>query len=142
MGKIAVIYWSGTGCTEMMANAVYEGIKSVNKDAELFFVTDANEDDIDGYDKVAFGCPASGTEELEEWEFKPFYEAAEEKLDGKEVLLFGSYGWGGGPWMEAWVERADEAGLKVFMDEGIIFNGEPDEETLKLCKERGAEFAK
>ena len=61
--KIAVIYWSGTGNTEMMAKAVAEGAG-----AELFSVSDFS-GNIADYDRLAFGCPAMGSEVLEEDEF-------------------------------------------------------------------------
>ena len=32
MSKIAVVYWSGTGNTEAMANAVLEGVKQERKE--------------------------------------------------------------------------------------------------------------
>ena len=65
--KIAVIYWSGTGNTEMMAKAVAEGAG-----AELFSVSDFS-GNIADYDRLAFGCPAMGSEVLEEDEFEPFF---------------------------------------------------------------------
>ena len=36
MSKIAVVYWSGTGNTEAMANEVAEGAKSAGAEAEVF----------------------------------------------------------------------------------------------------------
>ena len=32
MSKTAIIYWSGTGNTEAMANAIFDGAKEVNAD--------------------------------------------------------------------------------------------------------------
>ena len=40
MNKIAVVYWSGTGNTETMANAVVEGAKSSGNEVDLFFSDD------------------------------------------------------------------------------------------------------
>ena len=54
---------------------------------------------MDEYDAIAFGCPALGAEELEESEFGPMFTSCEEKLAGKKIALFGSYGWGDGEWM-------------------------------------------
>lgn len=90
MSKIAVIYWSGTGNTAMMANEIAAGIGS---DAEVFSV-DAFHGNVADYDKIAFGCAAMGDEVLEEAEFEPFFSAVEGSLKGKKVALFGSYGWG------------------------------------------------
>lgn len=36
MSKIAVVYWSGTGNTEMMALKVAEGAKAAGAEAALF----------------------------------------------------------------------------------------------------------
>lgn len=134
--KIAVIYWSGTGNTELMAKAIAEGAG-----AELFSVSDFS-GDVAGYDKVAFGCPAMGDEILEEDEFEPFFSGVENKLSGKPVALFGSYDWGDGEWMRQWTERAKNDGADVFTGEGLIVNNTPDDEALEKCKAFGAEFAK
>jgi len=57
MKKAAVIYWSGTGNTEAMANAVLEGMKSAGADAVLLTASDVDASDVGGYDAVALGCP-------------------------------------------------------------------------------------
>ena len=59
--KIAVVYWSGTGNTEAMANAVAEGVKGSRADVDLLNSIAAGE--LGAYDAVAFGCPAMGAEE-------------------------------------------------------------------------------
>ena len=99
MSTTAVIYWSGTGNTEAMAEAVAEGAKSVNPETELFSVSDISASDAAGFDNLILGCPAMGAEVLEEGEFEPFFSELEPKLAGKNVALFGSYGWGDGEWM-------------------------------------------
>lgn len=81
MSKIAVIYWSGTGNTAMMANEIAAGIGS---DAEVFSV-DAFHGNVADYDKIAFGCAAMGDEVLEEAEFEPFFSAVEGSLKGKKL---------------------------------------------------------
>ena len=134
--SIAVIYWSGTGNTEMMAKAIAEGAG-----AELFSVSDFT-GDITVYDKVAFGCPAMGDEILEEDEFEPFFTSVEDKLSGKQVALFGSYDWGDGEWMRKWAERTAAAGADVFTGEGLIVNNTPDDEALDKCRAFGEDFAK
>ena len=78
--KVLVVYWSGTGNTEAMANAVYEGAKESGADVELCNVSEVT--DITGYDVVLMGCPAMGAEELEPDEFEPFFEANQKKLTG------------------------------------------------------------
>lgn len=94
MSKTAVVYWSSTGNTEAMANAVAEGAKAAGAEAELIEASAFSQDKISSFDGFAFGCPAMGDEELEESEFAPMFEACEDALSGKAVALFGSYGWG------------------------------------------------
>lgn len=132
MSKIAVIYWSGTGNTAMMANEIAAGIGS---DAEVFSV-DAFHGNVADYDKIAFGCAAMGDEVLEEAEFEPFFSAVEGSLKGKKVALFGSYGWGDGEWMRTWEEtcRGDGAELAC---EPVICNEAPDEDALSACQALG-----
>lgn len=134
--KAAVIYWSGTGNTEQMAQAIAEGAG-----ADLFAVSDFS-GKLDAYDRVAFGCSAMGDEVLEESEFEPFFAEVEGELSGKTIALFGSYGWGDGQWMRDWVDRAKADGAVVFGDEGLIVNETPSEEDLENCKQFGENFAK
>lgn len=99
MSKVAVVYWSGTGNTEMMAQKVAEGAKEAGAEVSVLTCADFSADDVDAYDAIAFGCPAMGAEELEDTEFEPMFSACESKLSGKKIALFGSYGWGDGEWM-------------------------------------------
>lgn len=132
--KAAVIYWSGTGNTEAMAQAVAQGAG-----AELFSVSDFS-GNIEEYDALAFGCPAMGSEVLEESEFEPFFSAVESKLGGKRVALFGSYGWGDGEWMRSWEERVASANAALVNGEGIIANEFPSDEALEQCRELGKDL--
>ncbi len=133
--KTAVIYWSGTGNTEAMANAVAEGAG-----ADLFTVSDFS-GSIAELDAVAFGCPAMGAEVLEEDEFEPFFTSIEGDLSGKKVLLFGSYGWGDGEWMRNWADRTKAAGATLVGDEGYIVNEAPTDDDVAKLKALGAELA-
>lgn len=134
--KQAVIYWSGTGNTKAMAEAIAEGMGA---DTEIFSV-DAFTGNVADYDKLALGCPAMGDEVLEEGEFEPFFTAAEGSLSGKKVALFGSYGWGDGQWMRDWKDRAEKAGANL-LDDGLIINGFPDADGKDQCKALGENLA-
>ncbi len=133
MNKTAIIYWSGTGNTEAMANAIAEGAKSVNPDAALYSVSDISADSAAEFDTLILGCPAMGAEVLEESEFEPFFEALEGKLSGKKVALFGSYGWGDGEWMRNWEERVKNAGAELIDGEGLTAADFPDDDALEKC---------
>lgn len=141
MSKIAVIYWSGTGNTEAMAQAVAEGAKGAGAAVDLFSVSETTPEAAAGYDALALGCPAMGAEVLEESEFEPFFTALEGRLSGKKTALFGSYGWGDGQWMRDWYERAGSAGAALCGAEGLMVNETPDEDGLKACQDLGAALA-
>ena len=136
MSKVAVVYWSGTGNTEAMANKVAEGAKAAGAEVEVISADDFDGTDISGFDGVAFGCPAMGDEELEDSVFQPVFEACEAKLAGKKVALFGSYGWGDGEWMRSWEEKCQNDGVTLAAD-SVICNEEPDDEAQAACIELG-----
>ena len=141
MNKTAIIYWSGTGNTAAMAEAIAEGAKSVNPDAALFGISDITADDAASYDNLALGCPAMGAEVLEEGEFEPFFTELEEKITGKNIALFGSYGWGDGEWMRSWQARVTAAGATLVGGEGLTANDMPDDAALEQCRELGMTLA-
>ena len=136
MSKVAVVYWSGTGNTEAMANKVAEGAKAAGAEVEVISADDFDGTDISGFDGVAFGCPAMGDEELEDSVFQPVFEACEAKLAGKKVALFGSYGWGDGEWMHSWEEKCQNDGVALAVD-SVICNEDPDDEAQAACIELG-----
>ena len=139
--SIKIVFWSGTGNTQSMAEAVAEGVKGAGADAELIEVADADAAKL-AEDKVfALGCPSMGSEQLEETEMEPFVDELKSLVSGKNILLFGSYGWGDGEWMRNWVEEMVNAGAVMVEDEGIICNDAPDDETLEALKAAGAKLA-
>ena len=135
MNKTAVVYWSGTGNTEAMAQAVAE-----SAGAELFACADFDAAKVDEFDAIAFGCPSMGAEQLEEDEFEPLFSACESKLSGKKIALFGSYGWGDGEWMRNWQEQCEADGA-ILVAEPVICNDAPDDDALEACKALGAKLA-
>lgn len=141
MSKVAVIFWSGTGNTEMMANAIADGAKEAGAEVSLLPVSATSADQAAGFDRLALGCPAMGAEVLEEMEFEPFFAELESKLSGKRVALFGSFGWGDGQWMRDWYSRTDEAGAVMVGEEGLMAHELPTSEVLDRCKALGKELA-
>jgi flavodoxin short chain len=136
MEKVAVIYWSGTGNTEMMAKYIAEGVKAAGGEADVFSVSDFPQGNLAEYGRFALGCPAMGAEELEDSEFQPFYDAVKPSLAGKKVALFGSYGWGGGEWMNPWKADAEAAGL-ILVAEPLAIESAPDEAGKQACADLG-----
>ena len=137
MSKIAVVYWSSTGNTEAMANAVAEGAKNAGADVTLYTATEFSANLVDDFDAIAFGCPSMGAEQLEESEFEPMFMDCESKLKGKKIALFGSYGWGDGEWMRTWEEtcRSDDALLAC---DSVICQETPDDDAEAECRALGA----
>lgn len=140
MSKIAVVYWSGTGNTEAMAAAVAEGAREKDADVTLITAADFSADQVGSYDAIAFGCPSMGAEQLEESEFEPMFTACEGSLQGKNIALFGSFGWGDGEWMRNWEERCIQDGASLVSD-SVICNEAPDDEALSACRALGAALA-
>ena len=140
MSKVAVVYWSGTGNTEAMANAVADGIQSKGAEAVMLGPSDFTKDMVAEYDAIAFGCPAMGAEQLEEAEYQPMWDDVKEALSGKKIALFGSYGWGDGEWMRNWEDRCKAAGANLVCD-SVTVNDAPDADGVASCKNLGAAIA-
>ena len=128
MSKVAVVYWTGTGNTEAMANAVVSAAEG--KGAEVTVVSsDYEAFDPTGYDAIALGCPAMGDEVLEEDEFQPMYDRIKDGLVGKKVAIFGSYGWGDGQWIRDWKDDIEAAGVTLVVDP-VMANDAPDDDAI------------
>ena len=140
MSKVAVVYWSGTGNTQAMANAVVDGAQGAGAEVTLLTASEFGSDKVSGFDSIAFGCPAMGAEVLEETEFDPMFSAVEGTLSGKKIALFGSYGWGDGQWMRDWEDRCKGDGA-VLVTDSVMANNAPDDSVLEECKSLGMALA-
>ena len=130
--KTAVIYWSGTGNTEAMANAINEACKASG--AEVIFGTadSADKAAVTGCDVILLGSPAMGDEVLED-SVEEFYSGIEGSLNGKKVGIFGSYDWGDGQWLRDWNDRLSNAGA-VNAAEPLMVHLTPEEADVEQCK--------
>lgn len=140
MKKIAVVYWSGTGNTEAMAAKVAEGVTAAGATADTFNAGDFSAEMLDNFEAVAFGCPSMGCEQLEDSEFEPMFLSCEQKLNGKKIVLFGSYGWGDGEWMRTWEDTCTSFGAVLVCD-SVICNEAPNDEAQNACIELGKALA-
>ncbi|MBR4832370.1 MAG: flavodoxin [Butyrivibrio sp.] len=140
MSKIAIVYWSGTGNTHAMAEAVKAGAEGAGASVDMFSPSEFNQSLISGYDAIAFGCPAMGAEVLEETEFDPMFTEIEGFLSGKKVALFGSYGWGDGQWMRDWEERCKSNNVNLVTD-SVMANNAPSDADLENCSALGRAIA-
>ncbi len=140
MSKVAVVFWSGTGNTSAMADAVADGAKAKGAEVDVIQAGDFTAASAAAYDAVAMGCPAMGAEVLEESEFLPMFDDVKGALAGKKVALFGSYGWGDGEWMRNWEDDCKDAGITLAAD-SVICNDAPDDEAVSSCEALGAALA-
>lgn len=140
MSKVAVVFWSATGNTEAMADAVVAGAEKAGAEVSKFTSAEFANADVSSFDGIAFGCPAMGAEVLEEDEFQPMWDDVKGKVKDKKVGLFGSYGWGSGGWMDSWADDAKSAGVALAADP-VIANEAPDDAAVAACEALGAAIA-
>lgn len=140
MNKLAIVYWSGTGNTETMANCIADGARESGAEVAMLSPGEFSATRFSEFGVVAFGCPAMGAEQLEESEFEPMYQDLRGSLSGKPVGLFGSYGWGDGEWIRTWAEDAEAAGARLVV-EPVMANGSPDGDAETACAALGAALA-
>jgi flavodoxin short chain len=136
---IAIVYWSGTGNTKAMAEAIAAGAAADGVQVNLWSVDQASLNEVSQADGIALGCPAMGAEVLEEMEMDPFVSTLEPNVAGKPIILFGSYDWGDGQWMREWAERMQASQARL-VDEGLIYQGAPDAAGEEACKQLGAKL--
>ena len=131
--KASVIFWSGTGNTEAMANEIAAKLKELGADTKLLTVEEASVDDAKDADLLALGCPAMGAEELEEDYFRPYFDSIKDVIKDKKVAIFGSYEWNSGEWMDLWKNECADCGISVV--DALIAYDHPDAEALAKCRE-------
>mgnify|MGYP000632896753 CR=1 FL=1 len=131
MSKVAVVYWSGTGNTEMMAQKVAEGAKEAGAEVSVLTCADFSADDVDAYDAIAFGCPAMGAEELEDTEFEPMFSACESKLSGRKSLC--SVPMDGETRVDAHLEESCKNDGAELVCDSVICADAPDDEAEAAC---------
>ncbi len=136
MSKVGIVFWSGTGNTEMMAQSVEEGVVEAGGSASVMTSAEFTCDMVDDFDALAFGCPSMGSEQLEESEFEPMFNEISDKLSGKKIALFGSYGWGDGEWMRNWEDECSSIGANI-VHESVICCGAPDDTAQEELKALG-----
>lgn len=141
MEKIYVIYWSMSGNTQAMAEAIAKGINDSGKEAVVQYVSEASVSELQDAKVFALGCPAMGAEVLEEGEMEPFVSEVEGIAAGKKIALFGSYGWGDGQWMRDWEERMSGCGAVIINGAGLICHETPDDAMISECENLGKQIA-
>ena len=139
MKEVYVVYWSSTGNTQAMAEAVGAGINEAGGTARVVEVSSVQAPELENQACFALGASAMGAEELD-GEMDAFVSEVEAFAAGRQIALFGSYDWGDGEWMRSWADRMSRAGAVIVDGEGLIANLAPDEETVAACKALGAKL--
>jgi flavorubredoxin len=140
MKKILVLYYSRTGNTEKMANAVAEGAKS-NSDVEVELTYHVDAESLGSYDAILVGSPTYHHDVP--IDFKNLFEDAAVKgisLKGKVGAAFGSYGWSG----EAPKLIMEIMKYKFEMqiaEAPLLAKYVPDQNMLNACKTLGAKVS-
>ena len=138
MAKLNIIYFSTSGNTEQMSIYIEQGAKEAGVEAEMISVDAADESSVNA-EFIAFGSPASGSEEVAP-EITEFIESVKDKLKGRKIGIFGSYDWGGGEWLSLWADELSKAGISV-VGKGCMANLAPDDtEKIENCKEYGKQI--
>ncbi len=91
MGKVLISYYSRTGKTKKMAEYVAEGVRFSGNSADIKPLSEIkSEQDLEGYDGYAFGCPTYHRDMTAN--MKQFLFVVEKaNLAGKAGGAFGSY---------------------------------------------------
>ncbi|MBN1893070.1 flavodoxin domain-containing protein [bacterium] len=124
MGRILVLYDSGTGNTKAMAGLVAAGARKITgMTVTLREVSEASKEDILACDGIAVGSPTHTG--LLSWKMKRFWDEEMHelwgKIDGKIGCAFSSsWGWGGGN------ELACASILAMLINFGFLVFGVPD----------------
>jgi flavodoxin short chain len=124
-----------------MAESIGAGARNAGAGVSVANVKDANVKNALSADVIALGSPAMGAEVIEEDEMEPFVAALESiGLAGKKLVLFGSYDWGDGQWMQDWENRMKKAG-SIIVAPCIIAHNAPDATVLAELEGLGKALA-
>ena len=143
MVEVLVLYYSRTGRTEALANAVAEGVESVDgASAKMKRVDYATVNDFISCDAVAFGSPnyfsyMAGL-------MKDFFDKAlsiREEVEGKPSVAFTSGGGASNSALLSLERMILSFRLEKVMD-GVVSQGEPTEEDFRVCKKLGETLAR
>lgn len=140
MKKISIIYWSNGGNVEVLANSILEGIGEgvlVN----MKHVQDATIEDVLESDAVAFGSPSMDSNKIEQNDMEPFINNFKlMQIDQKKIVLFGSYGWDDGKFMDDWIQRMTDYNFNVIGH--IAVKESPNQKDLQEAKRLGENLTK
>ena len=140
MTKALILYYSRTGNTEKMANAIAEGIKSSGKvEVEINYHVDPK--DLSSYDAIIVGAPTYNHDMPVDFK-NLFVEVAVEGISLKDKIgaVFGSYGWSG---------EAPKLVLEIMkykfemktIEPPLLIKNTPDQNALNECRNLGVKVS-
>lgn len=143
MAKIILVYTSMTGNTEMMADAVAEGVREAEDDIAVYEIMDGIEaSELENYDGILLGSYTWGDGELPD-EFLDFYDQMDDiQLQGKKAAVFGSCDSAYpevGAAVDILMEKLKERGAEVY-PKGLKVDNTPGTEEEEACRSFGKEF--
>ncbi|WP_055668168.1 flavodoxin [Desnuesiella massiliensis] len=141
MKKVSIVYWSSGGNVEVLADKISQGAKDAGAEVIIKTVSEAKVEDVVSSDAIAFGSPSMDNNRIEQQEMEPFINQF--KLlpnNQKSLVLFGSYGWDEGKFMEGWKERMKDYNFNVIGD--LTVKEAPSAEELNRAYELGRLLAK
>lgn len=140
MKKVAVIYWSNGGNVEILADAIYNGIKEAGGEALIKRVSEAVVEDVLNSDAVAFGSPSMDNNRVEQQEMEPFLKQFKLLPNGnKPLVLFGSFGWDEGRFLEDWKKVMTDYGFNVVGQ--LAVKESPSQKEIERARELGRQLA-
>ncbi|MGQ9551934.1 MAG: flavodoxin domain-containing protein [Candidatus Bathycorpusculaceae bacterium] len=140
MSKVMILYYSRTGNTGKMANAVMEGAKAVQGvDCELKYY--ATPEELADVDAIIVGVPTYHHDMTLDMK-KLLEEIAVKEIDlkGKIGATFGSYGWSGEAPRLVLEVMENKFGMKV-LKPPLLIRYEPDSKGLEECRKLGKDVA-
>ncbi|WP_186429859.1 flavodoxin [Clostridium sp. BSD9I1] len=140
MKKIAVIYWSYSGNVEVLADNIAKGAKEAGAEVLIKHVDYAKVEDVLEADVVAFGSPSMDNNRVEQEEMAPFiHEFKLLPVNKKPVVLFGSYGWDNGEFLNSWEAQMKDYDFNII--EKFAVKEAPSEEQIQKAVEIGKRMA-
>ena len=141
MKKILVLYYSRTGNTGKMADAVAEGARAVHGvDVEVKYY--ATPEELADFDAVVVGVPTYHHDMS--IDMKKLFEETTVKniiLKDKVGAAFGSYGWSGEAPQLALEIMKNKFGMDI-IESPLLIKYAPDQDGLGKCRQFGKEIAK
>lgn len=143
MTKIILIFASMSGNTEMMAEAVTDGVREMGEDLKVIDIMEGpNANELEDYDGILLGAYTWGDGELP-LDFLDFYDEMESiNLTGKKAAVFGScdsaypqYGAA----VDILMEKLRERGAEVY-PHGLKIELTPEKEEEEACRTFGKKF--